>query len=129
MLQALSTASRYKVKSVSVPAPFGGLNSRNSVDLMQPTDAITMSCTMGILAVTMEPVLGKPAAFASLNRLNVSALLPGQIVQAMDAIGMRKYRSAVITNCITDVRGPNAAFAVVVMRAKKSGEVSVTPRL
>ena len=43
MLQALSSASRYKVKSVSVPAPFGGLNSRNSVDLMQPTDAITMS--------------------------------------------------------------------------------------
>ncbi len=43
MLQPLRTASRYKVKSASVPAPFGGLNSRDSVDLMKPTDAIVMN--------------------------------------------------------------------------------------
>ena len=43
MLQPLKSASQYKVKSVSIPAPFGGLNSRDSVDLMKPTDAIVMS--------------------------------------------------------------------------------------
>ena len=43
MLQPLRTASRYKVKSASVPAPFGGLNSRDSIDLMKPTDAIVMN--------------------------------------------------------------------------------------
>ena len=43
MLQPLKSASQYKVKSVSIPAPFGGLNSRDSVDFMKPTDAIVMS--------------------------------------------------------------------------------------
>jgi len=43
MLQALPTASRYRVKAASVPAPVGGLNSRDSLDAMPPTDAIVMS--------------------------------------------------------------------------------------
>jgi len=43
MLQPLKSASQYKVKSASIPAPFGGLNSRDSVDFMKPTDAIVMS--------------------------------------------------------------------------------------
>ena len=43
MLQALPTASRYRVKAASVPAPVGGLNSRDSIDAMPPTDAIVMS--------------------------------------------------------------------------------------
>ena len=43
MLQPVRTASRYKVKSVSIPAPVGGLNSRDSVDNMGQLDAIRMS--------------------------------------------------------------------------------------
>ena len=43
MLQPNRSASRLKVKSASVPAPFGGLNSRDSIDLMKPTDAIIMN--------------------------------------------------------------------------------------
>ena len=43
MLQPLPTANRYKVRSASIPAPIGGLNSRDSIDMMPPTDAIVMS--------------------------------------------------------------------------------------
>tara|TARA_X000001388_G_scaffold50514_1_gene36496 strand:- start:1117 stop:2664 length:1548 start_codon:yes stop_codon:yes gene_type:complete len=43
MLQALPSAARYRVKSVSIPAPIGGLNSRDSLDAMPQTDAIVMS--------------------------------------------------------------------------------------
>ena len=43
MLAPLQTASRYRVKAASVPAPEGGLNSRDSVDAMPPTDALIMS--------------------------------------------------------------------------------------
>ena len=43
MLAPLQTASRYRVKAASVPAPVGGLNSRDSVDAMPPTDALIMS--------------------------------------------------------------------------------------
>ena len=35
MLAPLQTASRYRVKAASVPAPVGGLNSRDSVDAMR----------------------------------------------------------------------------------------------
>ena len=51
MLQPLRTANRFKVKSTSVPAPIGGLNSRDSVDNMQPLDAITLT--------NMFPTVGK----------------------------------------------------------------------
>ena len=43
MLQALPTSKGYRVKAVSVPAPVGGLNSRDSIDAMSPTDALIMS--------------------------------------------------------------------------------------
>ena len=43
MLQALPTSRGYRVKAVSVPAPVGGLNSRDSIDAMAPTDALIMS--------------------------------------------------------------------------------------
>ncbi len=43
MLQALPTSRGYRVKAVSVPAPVGGLNSRDSIDAMSPTDALIMS--------------------------------------------------------------------------------------
>ena len=43
MLQPLRSANRYNVKSVNIPAPFGGLNSRDSLDAMPQTDAIVMS--------------------------------------------------------------------------------------
>jgi len=43
MLQALPSSARFRVKSVSVPAPLGGLNSRDNLDAMPPTDAIVMS--------------------------------------------------------------------------------------
>jgi hypothetical protein len=43
MLQPIQTANRYRVKSVNIPAPFGGLNSRDSLDAMEQTDAIVMS--------------------------------------------------------------------------------------
>ena len=43
MLAPLQTANRYRVKSVSLPAPIGGLNSRDSLDAMPQTDAIVMS--------------------------------------------------------------------------------------
>jgi len=43
MLQPIQTANRYRVKSVSLPAPIGGLNSRDSLDAMPQTDAIVMS--------------------------------------------------------------------------------------
>ena len=51
MLQPLRNASRFRTKSVSVPAPIGGLNSRDSVDNMQPLDAITLT--------NMFPTVGK----------------------------------------------------------------------
>ena len=43
MLQAVRSARGYTVKAVSVPAPVGGLNSRDSIDAMPPTDALVMS--------------------------------------------------------------------------------------
>lgn len=43
MLQALPSSKGYRVKAVSVPAPVGGLNSRDSIDAMPPTDALIMS--------------------------------------------------------------------------------------
>jgi len=43
MLQALPSSARYRVKSASIPAPLGGLNSRDSLDAMPQTDAIVMS--------------------------------------------------------------------------------------
>ena len=43
MLQPIQTANRYRVKSASIPAPVGGLNSRDSLDAMPPTDALVMS--------------------------------------------------------------------------------------
>jgi hypothetical protein len=43
MLQALPTSRGYRVKAVSVPAPVGGLNSRDSIDAMAATDALIMS--------------------------------------------------------------------------------------
>ena len=43
MLQPIQTANRFRVKSVSLPAPIGGLNSRDSLDAMPQTDAIVMS--------------------------------------------------------------------------------------
>ena len=43
MLRALPTSRGYRVKAVSVPAPVGGLNSRDSIDAMAPTDALIMS--------------------------------------------------------------------------------------
>jgi hypothetical protein len=43
MLQALRTSNRYRVKAASIPAPVGGLNSRDSIDAMPPTDALVMS--------------------------------------------------------------------------------------
>ena len=43
MLQPIRSASQYRTKSVSVPAPVGGLNSRDSVDNMPPLDAIKMT--------------------------------------------------------------------------------------
>ena len=43
MLQPIQTANRYRVKSASIPAPVGGLNSRDSLDAMSPTDALVMS--------------------------------------------------------------------------------------
>jgi hypothetical protein len=43
MLQAARSANQYRVKAASVPAPVGGLNSRDSVDAMPPTDALIMS--------------------------------------------------------------------------------------
>ena len=43
MLRALQSSNRFRVKAVSIPAPVGGLNSRDSIDAMAPTDAIIMS--------------------------------------------------------------------------------------
>ncbi len=43
MLQALPQSRRFAVKAAAVPAPVGGLNSRDSIDAMPPTDAIVMS--------------------------------------------------------------------------------------
>ena len=43
MLQAVQSARGYRVKAASVPAPVGGLNSRDSIDAMPPTDALIMS--------------------------------------------------------------------------------------
>jgi hypothetical protein len=43
MLQAARSANQYRVKAASVPAPVGGLNSRDSIDAMPPTDALIMS--------------------------------------------------------------------------------------
>jgi len=43
MLQPIQTANRFRVKSASIPAPVGGLNSRDSLDAMPPTDALVMS--------------------------------------------------------------------------------------
>ena len=43
MLAALPTSRGYRVKAASVPAPVGGLNSRDSIDAMPPTDALIMS--------------------------------------------------------------------------------------
>jgi hypothetical protein len=40
MLQAARSANQYRVKAASVPAPVGGLNSRDSIDAMPPTDAL-----------------------------------------------------------------------------------------
>ena len=51
MLQPIRSASQYRTKSVSVPAPVGGLNSRDSVDNMPPLDAIKMT--------NMFPTVGK----------------------------------------------------------------------
>jgi hypothetical protein len=42
MLQAARSANQYRVKAASVPAPVGGLNSRDSIDAMPPTDALIM---------------------------------------------------------------------------------------
>jgi hypothetical protein len=43
MLQALPSSRGYRAKAASVPAPVGGLNSRDSIDAMPPTDALIMS--------------------------------------------------------------------------------------
>lgn len=43
MLQALPQSRRFTVKASAIPAPVGGLNSRDSLDAMPPTDAIIMS--------------------------------------------------------------------------------------
>ena len=43
MLQATRSANQYRIKAASVPAPVGGLNSRDSIDAMPQTDALIMS--------------------------------------------------------------------------------------
>ena len=43
MLDAVRSSRQYRVKAASVPAPVGGLNSRDSIDAMPPTDALIMS--------------------------------------------------------------------------------------
>ena len=43
MLQAMRSANAVTVRSASIPAPIGGLNSRDSLDAMPATDAIVLS--------------------------------------------------------------------------------------
>ena len=62
MLAALPTSKGYRVKAASVPAPVGGLNSRDSIDAMPPTDALIMSqlfpdCGKGHIARWLHIIL------------------------------------------------------------------------